>query len=110
MTAGALLSGDRLASVEKARLVETKDGMPIERPFMTRVAIAVFHLSESEVDRRFAQSEEKTSAGLDLLAHGTGRRSMATGAVELPVPDVHFSRSREVFLARREQRAQGGVR
>jgi hypothetical protein len=99
MTACALLGGHLLASVGKARLVETKDGVPIERPFMTPVAIAVFHFSESEIDGRFAQPEEKTSAGLDLLAHAAGSRSMAAGTGELLVPYVHFSGSREVLLA-----------
>jgi hypothetical protein len=37
-----------------------------------------------------------------LLAHATGRRSMAAAAVELPVAYVHISGSREVFLAGRE--------
>jgi len=107
MTAYALLRGDHLARFGKARLVETKDRVPVERAFVTRVAIAVFYLSESEVDRRFAQPEEKASAGLDLLAHGTGRRSMAAGTGELPVPYVHSSGSGEVFLAGREQCAPG---
>jgi hypothetical protein len=107
MTAGALLGRDRLASVGEARLVETKDGMAIERPFVTGVTIVVFHFSVSEVDRRFAQSDEKTSAGLNLLAHATGRRAMAAGTRELLVPGVHSSGSREVLLARREERAQG---
>ena len=109
VTACASLGGDRLASVGKARLVETKDGMAIERPFMTCGAIAVFHFSEAEVDGCLAQSEEKASASLDLLPHGTRSRSMAARTVELPVPYVHFSRSREVLLARREQRAQRRV-
>jgi len=107
MTACASLGGDHFASVGKARLVETIDGMPIERPFMTGVAITVFHFSESKVDWRFAQSEEKTSAGLDLLAHATGSRSMAARTGELLVPYVHSSGRGEVLLARCEQRAPG---
>lgn len=110
MTACALLGCDRLASVGKARLVETINGMPIERPFMACLAIAVFHGSEAEVDRCFAPSEEKTGAGLDLLAHATGRPSMTACAIELPVSYVHFSGSREVLLAGCEQHAQGRVR
>ena len=86
MTACAMLGRDHLASVRKARLVEAKDGMPVERPLMTGVTVVVFHFSVSEVDRRFAQSNEKTSAGLDLLAHATGRRTMAVGTGELLVP------------------------
>jgi hypothetical protein len=105
VTACALLGADHVASDGKARLVETKSGMPIEGPFMTGVTIGVFHFSESEVDRRFAQSEKKASAGLDLLAHATRRGSMAAGTGKLPVPYVHFSGSREVLLAWREQRA-----
>ena len=54
MTACALLGGDLLAGVGKARFGETKDGVSIEGPFMTGVAIGVFHFSESEVDGRFA--------------------------------------------------------
>jgi hypothetical protein len=107
MTACALLRGDSLASVGKARLVETKNGMTIEPSFMTGVAVAVFYGSKSEVHRRFAQADEETSAGLDLLAHAAGRRSMAADTGELLVPHVHFSGSREVLLAGREQRAQG---
>jgi hypothetical protein len=37
-----------------------------------------------------------------LLAHATGRRPMATRALELPMSYVHFSGSREVLLARCE--------
>jgi hypothetical protein len=109
MTARASLGCDLLASVGKARLVETIDGVPIERPFVTCLAIAVFYGSESEVDRRFAESEEKTRAGLDLLAHATGRRSMAARAVELAMSYVHFSRSCEVLLAWCEQTAQDRI-
>jgi len=109
MTACALLGSDLLANIGKARLVETIDGVPIERPFMTCLAIAVLHFSESEVDRRFAQSEEKARARLDLLAHAARSRSMAARAVELPMSYVHFSGSREVLLTGCEQRAQGRV-
>jgi hypothetical protein len=107
MTAYALLGGDHLASVGKARLVETNGGMPIERPFMTGVAIAVLHFSKSEVDGRVAPSEEKTSAGLDLLAHATGSGPVAVGTGELLVPYVHSSGSREVLLAGCQQGAPG---
>jgi hypothetical protein len=42
-----------------------------------------------------------------LLAHATGRRTMAVGTGELLVPCVHSSGSREVLLAGCEKRAQG---
>ena len=107
MTACALLGCDRFASFGEARLVETKDGMPIERPVMTGVAVGVFHFSESEVGGGFAQAEKKASACLDLLAHGARSRSMAARTGKLSVPHVHPSWRREVLLTRREQPSPG---
>jgi hypothetical protein len=54
MTTGTLLRREHFPNVGEARLVEAEDRVPIERPFVTGVAIAVLHFLKSEVDRSFA--------------------------------------------------------